>query len=354
MKIVHWIAYREKSISGLHSFATSLYLKMLQMGYDTVLASTNMRDGGEVKLGKYGIHKVIPWSEVEGDDHINILHTDKPPCLKRLRNTVFPTHGSPFYVFMDDYIKADGSTAIIAELIDRCDLVISWNKKYIQYWVELTDNPGKIKYVRGGVDVNRFTMEGDHIDFGFHPVVGYCDAIRPGIKQPFNLLFAMKKVAREIDTVKLELFGLPHDKSYYWYYLFGRLKLDTVVDKVVIGMYPEISKFYRGLDLLVHPVSGGTVTSVGAEAMACGCPVIALEGDDEYPAMMKCKDEPDSMAEAIMKLWEAIESDRESIRKKARELAEKYYNIENTVKELVKIFEDFFGFDNGDRTDKNF
>jgi len=345
LKVFHWITYKKGVVSGLLSFSLSLYLKMLQLGYDARLCSNKFPDGGEIDLGRAGRHRVYSWNDAIAGDAVNVIHTDIPKVINKLPNKVMPCHGSPLYVFYDDYLKRDGSLSVSAHLVDVCDLVICWNPDHIAYWSEFTDNPDKIKYVRGGIDVDRFTPVGEKVNFLHHPCIAYADAIRVGIKQPYTLLFAIKKVAREIPDVRLQLVGIPSERQGFWHYLIGRLKLDVHVENIFVGLHPNISAIYRGVDMLIHPVIGGSISSVGCEALACGCPVIVLEGRDDVVASLKCRDHPDDMAEAILKLWDRIQRDGDKVRKEARELAVKNYNICNTIEELITLFSNHFNLD---------
>ena len=326
----------------MYSFATSLYLKMLQMGYDVALAHSAKPGGGEISFGALGVHRIIPWDDAIGENVVNVIHTDIPPIFNRLPNKVFWAHGSPHQVFLRDYIVGDGSLSVSAYLVDRCDLVIVTNSDYVAYWSEFVDDgDDKVRFVPGGVDLDRFRPEGKHMKFSGKPSIGYLDPIRPGLKDPFNLMISMKKVAREVATAKLVLGGISHEKVSLMSYLVGRLKLDMNVDRIIVGLYPQVTEIYRGLDMVVSPVVGGIVSTVAAEAMACGCPAIVLLGSNR-PAVLKCKNNPDDMAKAILRLWDMIEGDRNRVREHARGIAERHYNIVNTVKAFVKALEDFF------------
>ena len=337
-KIVHWITVT-KGISGMYSFSFSLYLKMVEMGYNVFLASSRHPDGGQLDLKPFGVHPLIPWKNCFDKNTVNIIHTDIPPCFNRLKNTVFPTHGSPYYVFLEDYLKKDHSYSVSEYLARNCSLVVTWNPKHIQYWRYFNEN---ITYVRGGVDCKRFTPNGPKQVFLHHPTLLYCDAIRPGIKDPLNVLFASKILEKEIDDIRLELFNIPLEHSGLIHYIIGSLNLGVTVENVVIGAIPQISKYYRGADIVFNLVRGGSISSVGCEAMACGTPVILLEGEPWNPALMKCKDTPEDIAKAVIKLWDKMRENPEKMRKKARQIALKYYNIENTVRKLVEIFENNF------------
>lgn len=76
---------------------------------------------------------------------------------------------------------------------------------------------------------------------------------------------------------------------------------------------------------------------MAAEALACGCPTILLEGQEDKPASAKCFDSPQSMADAIVSLWERIKADPEGERGRARKIAEKNYDIKDTIKALLSV-----------------
>ena len=313
---------------------------MLKMGYDVALANSAKPGGGEIKLGAES-HRIIPWEEAMGPDRINVIHSDIPPVFHKLGNRVFWAHGTPRHVFLYSYMHGGSALEVSAYLVDRCELVIVTNPNYIPYWQELTDDPDKIKFVPGGVDVDRFKPEGKAMKFTGKPSVGYLDPIRVGVKDPFDLMFAVKKLGKTNPNIKLILGGVRQEKLFIISYLAGRLKLDANLETVIVGMYPNVTEIYRGLDILVSPVEGGTVSTVAAEAMACGCPAITLEGSD-MPSYMKCRPDPESMAEAIETLWAAIQADRDSVRERAREIAVKHYNIEETARRFVEELEGRF------------
>ena len=325
----------------MYSFATSLYLKMKQMGYDVALASSLHKDGGEIDFGKFGVHRFIPWSEAVGKECINIFHSDVPPPFNKLENRVFWAHGSPHHVFLYDYVHGTDGFATSAYLIENCDLVIVTNPSYIQYWQEIAERD-KVRHVPGGVDLDRFKPEGKSLKFSGEPSVGYLDPIRPGVKDPFNLLFAMKKVGRNNPKARLVLGGISQDKVVYLSYVAGRIKLDINLDTVVVGMYKNVTEIYRGLDMIVSPLQGGIVSTVAAEAMACGCPAIVLEGSD-MQAYAKCRDDPVSMASAIEEVWSQVREDRVKVRSLARKIALENYDIRRTVDKLRVLLEEFFG-----------
>jgi len=109
------------------------------------------------------------------------------------------------------------------------------------------------------------------------------------------------------------------------------------VENLVFGRWLEPKMINNGADLIVSPTQWGLASRVAAEAMACGCPTIILEGLEDKPASAKCQDRPSSMAGAIVDLWEKNKDDPKGERRRAREIAETSYNIRDTAKELMQI-----------------
>ncbi len=79
------------------------------------------------------------------------------------------------------------------------------------------------------------------------------------------------------------------------------------------------------------------MSRVGAEALACGAPVIMLEGCPEKKATLKCKDTPQSMADAIETVWTKVQKNPKGMRRQARKIAEKHYDIKDTVKGFLEL-----------------
>ena len=229
--------------------------------------------------------------------------------------------------------------------------MVVWNRKHIQYWSEFIP-ADKIRFVRGGIDLNLWRPDGPETKFGKHPTILYCDSVRTGsipLKNPFNTLLAVKKVAREIPSTRLQLLNVPPEKQVFWSWLVGRLHIESTVENFLVGVATDMDKIYRGADLLLHLIQGGSISSVGCEGMSCGLPTIVLEGEEDTYASLKCLNDPESIAEAIMTLWEHIREDSTVERLEARKIAETHYDLSRTVKELLSLYQEYFGLPNSKR-----
>ncbi|GAI93399.1 unnamed protein product [marine sediment metagenome] len=119
-----------------------------------------------------------------------------------------------------------------------------------------------------------------------------------------------------------------------------KLNIDKIVENFGIGMLADPSQMYRSVDMLLESDPCGDMTGTAAEAMASGCPVILTEGEEH--ANMKCRNSPGDIADAVVQLWNRMKDKPELEKKKAREIAVKYYNIENTIKGMLKLYQEFF------------
>ena len=348
MKVAHWL--HVAGVSGLKASALSFFIKERDLGFETGICSPDekYREGGErLDLGRAGSTVLKPWSWAMAEDAVNLFHQDLPSVVGKLRNRVFPAHGNPLYCYYSHYLENDDALGFSLHIAELCDLTLVWNRMHIQYWSEFIPKE-KIRFVRSGVDLDLWNPEGQKSEFRRHPTLLYADAVRTGsipLKNPFNTLIALKKVAREIPTTRLQLLNVPPKKQVFWAWLVGRLHVESIVENFLVGVASNMDRIYRGVDILVHPIQGGSISSVGCEALACGLPTIILEGEEDTHASMKCRNDPDSIAEAILSLWDRIQRDPEGERIRARRIAEEHYDSTRTVHQMHDLYADFFGLE---------
>ncbi|GAG58003.1 unnamed protein product, partial [marine sediment metagenome] len=244
-------------------------------------------------------------------------------------------HAIPFYCFMREAEGKSHSMSLNYAMLRECEEAICWSEYEASYFRLLSNKP--VHAVTRGVDLEYWKPQKGQ-PFKWHPAIIEMDvATRFMIKQPFTLLFAVKLAQKRIPRLKLNLFALDSKKQASWDFLLAKLDLEIIVENMVFGMWQEPKMIYNGADILVSPTQWGLASRVAAEAMACGCPTILLEGQDDKPASAKCFDSPQSMADAIINLWERIDADPKGERRKARELAETSYNVRDTAEELIQI-----------------
>ncbi len=341
---MNWANLKAGQVSGLYERVKELHKVGLQLGYDTGICSADVakKDGYKLVGAKGKVtFEVKPWSYSEGDDVVNVIHSHVPdsPKFEQLKHKVILLHGSPEYCVYSEIIENRWAWSIAVDAIRECELAISWTKRHADFWRQFASDPNKVKYVHAGIDIKRWTPElPQTIKLLHHPAIVYIDMWRPMIKTPLTLLTAIKKVHKEFPTARLHLFNCDSVHQLFWQKFISKLNVASrLVENFKINPLAHPWHIYRAADIIVSPTTYGDISSVALEAMACGTPVVILEGDEH--ASMKCKDTADSMAEAIIHLWMKMQKDEKKVRKKARKIITKNYNVADTVKGMAVLYE---------------
>lgn len=283
-------------------------------------------------------HRSWDWAR---NADVNVVDGLVPPIFDELKNRIFIAHGSPRHCFRQQLLGFDPALEVSINMVRDCELVVTWNKEYVRYWSAFTE-PGKVRWVPGGIDLSRWSRLGERFTFDSHPQVGFMEMPRLG-KMPFTFLFAVKKAHKSIPSLRVQLLNIDVDDrvKLLWMMLVTRLDLNRIVGTFGVGPHPDPGKVYRSLDILVSPVEGGVLSTVGGECLASGTPVIILEGDPEFQASEKCRDDPASMGEAIIRLWRRMVNDEEGVRAEAQRLAKKH-DIAQTTEQLLRLYSEYF------------
>jgi len=342
MKICHFVSLPTKEelekgpagVSGLTRSIRELLEAELELGVDAGFCNYNKEEGGdEVELWRRTVQSK-PWSwALDADANVMSAMPD-PDIFQRLPHRIYFLHAIPFYCFMREAEGKGHSMSLNYAMLRACEAAICWSEYEAEYYRLLTDKP--VHAVTRGVDLEYWRPTKGQT-FRWRPAVVSMDVATRFMKQPFTLLFAVKLAQRSIPRLKVNLFALDPPMQAVWDFLVAKLNMEIIVENMVLGMYPEPEAVYNGADILVSPTQWGLASRVAAEALACGCPTILLEGQDDKPASAKCFDSPQSMADAIINLWERIEADPKGERRKAREIAENSYNVRDTAEELMQI-----------------
>ena len=343
MKICHFVSLPKPEdfdkgfrVSGLTRSIREILEAELELGVDAGFCNYQNEAGGdEVKLRRRTVQSK-PWSwALDADANIMSAIPDIE-IFQRLPHRVAFLHAIPFYCFIrEGWEKSAGMTSVYS-LLRECEEAVCWSEYEAEYYRLLSDKP--VHAVTRGVDLNYWRPQKGQ-EFRWHPCIVYMDISKRFMKQPFTLMFAAKLAQRKIPRLKLNLFALEQKMQSQWTMLLAKLNMEMIVENMVIGLWPEPMEMYNGADILVSPTQGGFVSRVAAEAMSCGCPTIILEGQDDKPASAKCLDSPNSMADAIIDLWERIEADPKAERRRVREIAEDHYDVKQTTQELIEIID---------------
>ena len=282
--------------------------------------------------------KTKPWSwAMEEPDTVNFLSTGLFECFGELEHKVWIMHGVPIYCLHIEMFERKNALLTTWSMAKECDHAVCWSKQSAEYWRTLVPN---VEYVERGVDLDFWKPEGDKFERRFHPQVTMLEIGRI-IKLPFTYLFALKyaRERKSMRNLRANVGCIDVKFQLLWFSILTKLDLEPYVQDFIIGVHPEPWKYFRSSDMVVSPVQGGLMSRVAVEALACGSPVIMLEGCKEKKATVKCMDDPLSMADAMEKVWGMMENNPEGTRKKARRLAEKHYDVKDTAHKFLKIAE---------------
>lgn len=338
MRLVHWTnKFREAGISGMKNTVMELVEAELELGIDAGVCDDGVPEGGEIQLRRRKT-PLRPWTwATEKKDSVSIFSGFIPRIFYELPHTIHIQHGMPDYLMIMAGKTNSMTVGLNYPLL--CDVTVCWSEREANFWRAL-DGVKRIEYVERGVDLQFWKPEGDKLDLNFRPQVLFLEVMRGGIKSGLTFLSAIKHAQRKVKTLRAQFGSVESGERDIWINLITKLNLDLVIENTIIGVHPEPWKFYRAVDIGVCPVLGGHMSRVGAEMLACGCPVIILEGSDEKFATMKCRDDARSMGDAILKVWDRIQADPEGMKKEARRIAEEHYDIKSTAKKFISLAED--------------
>lgn len=317
-----------------------MYEAELEMGIDAAIMDPDAPAGGtDIPTHRRGLDKSKPWTwSYEQKATLNVLSSTIPDIFPELPHPILIAHGMPDYCVYSELVEGYNAFQTTMEMLRICEASICWSQKEASFWRIASDKP--THYLERGCDLKYWVIDGPAIKFRYHPVIVYAEVPRP-VKNPLNLLVALKEVRRKYYPTKLELIGLDAKTQSTWAFIIGSLGLSmgNLIEAFVVGMHDTPGHYYRGADIVFSSVQGGLMSRVGVESLACGVPTIITEGCPEKIASAKCEDTPEKIAETIIKLYEAKLANPDKLKKEARQIAEQHYDIIDTVKGLVKIGE---------------
>lgn len=319
--IVHWLRWEQKT-SGLYVYTYALHKATLQLGYESHICyiDSDLKNGGTLgfmnpSIGIYDeekkrkVIKASPWSVADGA--INITH-DSLPHMK-LDNWVTEMHGHPAYAASDMNML----TPSLYKL-GRAELIFTRFPSHIQYWREYTNAP--IHVLPPGVDLEHWKYDGAKVNFT-RPIILWGDTVREPIKSPLNLLYAMKIINRELPIYGLKLVGIPPQEIAGYYYLCGRLGLDSILELPIEPMVKNMDELYRGVrdvEGVMYTDTNNEGSNSSWEAEALGLPTVHH------------RDSPEEIAQAII---EQVNRHEKPV--KARDIKE-------TAKEMISVLESYY------------
>ena len=338
MRIVHWAEFpKPNMISGLFTSVKEIVEAELELGFEAGICDPLHPEGGmEIPLRRRTIKTMSMESVREDPDTVNFLSTGFFEGFYDLPNKVAILHGMPLHCIHVQLFMGRQAMETTINLAKMSDYSICWDRQATEFWKCVTPN---VEYVERGCDLE-FWKPGEKPKSRFRPIITYLEVLRP-VKLPLTFLFAMKYVQQRpgMRDLRFNLGCIESRHQLLWWQIIDKLDLDQMAADYIIGVHLEPWVYYRSSDLMVSPCQKGLLSRVGVEALACGCPVVMLEGSKEKKATIKCKDTPLSMAKAIEKVWNRVQKDPDKVKAEARAIAEKHYDVKDTARRFIEIAE---------------
>lgn len=308
MKLMH---YMRRERSGLAFTTLELVAEEEKQGHTVCIREPN----GDVLYGQ-------PF-----DPDVELIHSQCP--IESYHN------GTPKLMWMHgEPLSSVGNGVSMKAIIDLApvmDAFVCMRKEELDYWSLLK----RTYCVPKGIDLNMFrplsaVESGEKLSGA--PSVLYIEHWR-GQRNPLPLVVAMHKVWQKYPEARLHLYNVTDNRMLETFKALHKgAKLWTFLRSIQGPVKPvEVNALLNRCDIVVsclYPCYARSIEALGA-GRAFLCPGYE---NPEYP--FHCTLDPNSMADAIINLWE-----NGCGKFDFRGWAEKHHNITETVKQSVAIYE---------------
>ena len=234
-------------------------------------------------------------------------------------------------------ISTPAINLLMKKTLDKCETLIVVNEDAKKYYSKFVDID-KIEVIPLGVNLNKFEYS---IPPNNQEIVTAGSLIK---RKGFDYLIkAMETVVKDFPNARLHIFGEGPRRDY-----LERLVTDmNLNNNVVFHGRMERDAFIKQIKnfrIFVHPSLSEGFSHARLEAMACGRPAVGtniIGGEmieNERNGYLVPTRDPDSLAEKIMELLEDYDLTLRMGRK-ARETAEKKYDIDGIAPKYVELYE---------------
>ena len=284
------------------------------------LAKYSERAGHSVCIKEPG-DGAVKWG-VARDPDIHTIHSQiNPDAYYDRKPKVMWMHGEPL-----SSVGNGVSMKAICDLSPRVDAFMCMRKDEYPIWSSIK----RTYLVDKGIDLEFYTPLGGQEKLAGEPAVLYSENWR-GTRNPLYLCMAMEKVWQKYPKARLHLYNCNDQKmkdtfqaliknNKWWTFIAS---LNGAVD------FKEINALYNRADIVascLFPLYARSIEAFGA-GKAFICP-----GYKEHDYPHQCDLDVDSIANAIIKCWENYDQ------VDYRAWAEKYHNVENTVKQSLDAY----------------
>lgn len=260
------------------------------------------------------------------DPDVEVIHSQLPITSYHNRKPkIMFTHGEPL-----SSVSNGISMRAVVDLAPLLDCFIAMRQEEYAVWSSIR----RTFVVPKGIDLERFTPitlpEGVEKLSG-EPAVLYAEHWR-GQRNPLYLAVAMEQVWKRHPKARLHLFNCTDQKMLDTFKaLIGHNKWSTFI-RTVKGPEQDVNLLFNRADIVVsclYPLYARSIEAFGAGKAFLGPGYT----DPEYP--YHCELHPDSMAQAICRIWEDWGSFD------FRQWAERKHDIKETVRQCVDVYQRF-------------
>ena len=226
-----------------------------------------------------------------------------------------------------------------AEWTNRFEATFVTSKRAEEVWGSFDHSGEKVHLISKGIDLDWWIRSPTSQDLEGEPSILYGEIWR-GIKHPLHLFYACKRIFEENPKMRLNVWGLNIKRDFWQQFLDWTGYHDFIGKRGLKGIVDYPNHWYTRGDVLISPGLFGDVSRVQQEAMACGCPSISWDSDpygDAHSYKYAKAFDTEDLAFKIMEVYDEVLNDRLEVAKRCRNLAERYYNINNTAKQIVGV-----------------
>jgi len=279
MRVAHWNLFAEGR-SGMTGTGIELVRAQKELGLDC--GFIDAFDPKASKTSKWITTETYHYAD--GAD-VYVLHSHVPdPWVHDGTPIVVMLHGMPHYSWETElYLQEGGNQAPFSQLMayfadqERFRRFVTLWSPQMTTWDTLDNYQGRVRYVRNGIDLTRWTPDGPKRKLAGKPVLLVADQSRM-CKDPFPLVWGCEWFREQHEPqARLHFIGMPplgcgNRERDRWENLLENSGLKRVVaSRQGIVFDPE--KYHRTADILV--TSSPDESRVIKEAIACGCDVVS-------------------------------------------------------------------------------
>jgi len=270
---------------------------------------------------------------------IHMIHSTMSNKVAELKPKVFFHHGTPEACLANDLEKGSTSFMSAAEWTNRMDATFVTSKRAYEVWSAFDWGNEKIHLVDKGIDLEWWKRSTTKQDIEGDPSILYGEIWR-GIKHPLHLFYACKRLFEENPKMRLNVWGLNVHQKFWERFVQWTSCKDFIGKRGLKGIVDYPSHYYTRGDVLMSPGLYGDVSRTQQEAMACGCPVVSWDTDpygDAHSYRYAKAFNTEDLAEKLMDVYNEVLDDRDGVALKCRNLATKYFNINDEAKQIVDV-----------------